>query len=1022
LGWATSKSGIEETKLSRFLFVFIATVLTISGSQFSTTNCQAEEPGAEFLQSLRDAGYYDVAIDYLTRAADSDLVSAEFKRVLPFEKAETLIESTAQIRDVKQWEPRLDEAETLLNQYAESATDPNDASRVVRFQGDLQYKRARIYMLMADSDRLTADEKTELNIKSRSKLSEALEKHKTARGSIRELIDNYQIDPEDPNSESELKKLRAVYTQVRVRLPLVTEQLSDTYPETAPEKQKILQEAIAEYSDLWKKYSGYKAGLDACLFGGRCHQKLGQHKEALYQFEEIFKLGSNSALKKLKKKAMILATDSWSQLSEYPHEKVVQYLSTTVAVLNRQEKRDPEWLRIQLELARAMKIKADIVDDEKRTGAKTEARNLKQLASKYAKAVARTKNPHQELAKSWIEELGLSAVAATASDADVKPAANFDEARQRGKDLIAEVEVSLREYLDAKKGGDAAAAEAAQEQLFGQTDLALSAFDTALSMADEETPRVDINNVRYLQSYCYFAKERYLESAIIGEFLLEKYPTVDWSKNATSLAIKSYVKLVETSAGPEKEFYNNRLAKAGASMVNRWAGSDDAASAAARMTSMAISDRDFEQAEQYFKMIPDSSGVKKVLGAQLAQSLWDRYNKQKAATPNDPQNAANFATAKKYLVDAVAVGSVDDVSYPVALSGLFLVEAYLEAGEVDKAIAQLESAPVSPIELVKIGHPSIQNPKINKIYKFATFKTTIKAYLAAMKTSTDPQVEIEKVNNVIKAMSQLAADNPKDQGQVTRVYGRIAKDLKEQFGMQASIEQKKSFASTVEIFFSQIGRGSQDPPTLFWAADTLLDMSQSLADEGAPEKSQDLSSLAVELLGAAEKTGLKTDQIKLQYQQLLALAKRGSGNYQDAVAKFAELLKQRNGLNLQIDAAKTLQIWGLNKQDGEQLKRAMMGTEPAINPKTKRKENVIWGWRKLVAQTRGNEKYQSQYRECLYYSIECRFRYGQFAKSDKAIKSSLSELEKALVRYPFLKDGSWKAKFEKLLSELKSAN
>jgi hypothetical protein len=150
------------------------------------------------------------------------------------------------------------------------------------------------------------------------------------------------------------------------------------------------------------------------------------------------------------------------------------------------------------------------------------------------------------------------------------------------------------------------------------------------------------------------------------------------------------------------------------------------------------------------------------------------------------------------------------------------------------------------------------------------------------------------------------------------------------------------------------------------------------------------------------------------------LAQRGSGDYEASVAGFEKIIEQANGLNLQIDAAKTLLMWGVEKKDKKALTSSMNGRTDYVDPKTKKRRRRIWGWKTLVSLTRGKEKLRDQFRECLYYSVLCRYRYGQIANSDKAINSAHGELEKALKRFDDLAVGAWKQKFEQLLKDLEA--
>ena len=75
----------------------------------------AQEPAQEFVQALRDNGYYDLAIKYLDDVEKGNLIDQSFRARIPLEKAETLIQSVNKIRDLEKWG----------NSTQRSTTDPN---------------------------------------------------------------------------------------------------------------------------------------------------------------------------------------------------------------------------------------------------------------------------------------------------------------------------------------------------------------------------------------------------------------------------------------------------------------------------------------------------------------------------------------------------------------------------------------------------------------------------------------------------------------------------------------------------------------------------------------------------------------------------------------------------------------------------------------------------------------------------------------------------------------------------------
>jgi len=286
----------------------------------------------------------------------------------------------------------------------------------------------------------------------------------------------------------------------------------------------------------------------------------------------------------------------------------------------------------------------------------------------------------------------------------------------------------------------------------------------------------------------------------------------------------------------------------------------------------------------------------------------------------------------------------------------------------------------------------------------------------------DPQNWINKSKIVIEKMGSEAAGDSAALANVSRVYRKVARDMKDHFESLPDLAEKETFAKSLQSFFSGIGSVAKDAKTRLWAGSTLLGIAESLKFEGGDAQARTLASEAIALLDAAKKAGFGKDKaLELNYQHQLALAQRGSGDFEASVNSFEKILEQSNGLNLQIDAAKTLLLWGIEKKNKQALTSSMNGRGSYRDPKTKRKRNRIWGWKLLVNLTRNKEKLIEQFRECEYYSVLCRFRYGEIANNSKAISSAYGELQKALKRFDNLAVGPWKKKYDQLLKDLEAA-
>jgi tetratricopeptide (TPR) repeat protein len=691
-----------------------------------------------------------------------------------------------------------------------------------------------------------------------------------------------------------------------------------------------------------------------------------------------------------------------------------------VELLNRRQKQDPTWLRIQLELARAKHDRSVAI----KTSDSAASNNLRREASRLAREVARKPNPHSKLAAELLGRWGVSIEAATEAPASVvalEPATSFDDARQKAKDLIAPLSDQLQEVSTmrrtlaaindvAAKSDQELAIRKLQDSVNQRANQALGMLSQAVQFSNKETPRADLNNVRYLQAYCHFAMRRYPEAAVIGKFLLEKYPTIEWSQQAAGLMVRSYEKMFDTSNGEDRETAKKKVIDSATVMMNVWAASKESAGAAVSATRVAVIDSDFEAAKEFFRQIPQDSPTRGQLASKIGQQIWGGRKTAK----DDQERQQITQRAREFLQIAFESSDPASMNFSTAVASLYYVDACREAKDLDRAISGIESL------LQNLD----TNAAVSKSAKFrqSVYNSTLNCYLEAIGQKQDAENWINKSQSVIERMSAEAEGDPAAIANVSRVYRKVARDLKEQFEGLGSLPEKEQFADSLMSFFAGIGSVAKDGKTRLWAGSTLLGIGETLKLEGSDRKARELSDQAIKLVSAAKKAGFGNDKaLELAYQHQLALAQRGSGDFAAAVESFEKILEKSNGINLQIDAAKTLLLWGIEKKNVKALTSSMNGRGEFRDPKTKKRRKRIMGWKSLVSATRSSEKLQEQFQECEYYSLLCRFRYGELKDNKKAIESAHGELVKALKRFPFLATGPWKKKFEQLLKDLEAA-
>jgi hypothetical protein len=1024
-------------KLSHHQVLIVLCIATSSFLPSLTNKIRADEPVQKFLDAMLAEGYYEVALEYLDSVDQRNLIDDQFRRTLPFEKADILSASVAKILDAKARDARLNEAQQILAKFNSSNASLEELAKLARSQGNLSLNRARTTQALGNSDRLTAAEKEEFAAQARQMLASARTNYLEARSKVRELIDprspkGLKIDPQDPSSVEKLKAYQRDFVSLRLNLALAIEMLADTYGPNDPEYAQYLNEAAKEYKDHHEDYyRDYRPAWLARLYQARCYQKLNDHKESLIALEDIFGK-SGSAFADIKKSAFLLACDSWSKLEPYPSSEIVQRLGPLVEGLSRADLRAPDWLRVQLELAIAhYRIHEEL---KEQPADRSEAETARRKSNQLLRFIAKTPSPYRDRARELMSQWNMPLIEPkTSGDADTGPQ-SFEDARQKARDsvtdledLVTELKMRRAEMAGATDDQKAALQETItglNDQLIQLSNEILGTIRLAMEMKEEDTLPADLNHLRYLQCYCYFSSDRFLETIVIGEFMLDKFSAVEPTRQATSLVIQSYTRLYSQAASEDREFEQQRMMRVCQTVVDRWPGSDEASRAAANLITLAIAAKDFARADTLFQHVSENSSALAPLAAQLGCRVWIDYREKLTKSPAEAQALeAQRQKAQAYLEQAVKLSSSDNLVYDTALASRFLVDLYLSRGETELAAQALENASVAPLDLVKQKHPVIMsNPNANLFIR-DTYRLALRVYLASLKKETNPQVAIDKITGILAALRQHAetSNRPEDRSQLSQIYSLIANEILNQFEAKPDTE-KVNFASSLASFLNSIERDSNDAETILWAGSTALRVANSLTDLGSIEQSKPMFEQAVSALNRAEELGFADnptqDSLLMELKRQRGLALRGNLKFEEAFNQFCAVLDLApQNVKVQMDAAETLQAWGIATKRPRLLAEAIKGTNKKLNPQTKRESNQVWGWEFLARATRG--KNDDLFATAIFHWAECLLENGMLEKDQKRIGTALLLIETEEKRTTSLAGENWKPRFENLKQRIK---
>jgi tetratricopeptide (TPR) repeat protein len=254
------------------------------------------------------------------------------------------------------------------------------------------------------------------------------------------------------------------------------------------------------------------------------------------------------------------------------------------------------------------------------------------------------------------------------------------------------------------------------------------------------------------------------------------------------------------------------------------------------------------------------------------------------------------------------------------------------------------------------------------------------------------------------------------------MYLLIAAQMQRQFDAMDDPQQRTEFATGLIRFLDRLRTESNDPNTIIWAGKTLMELADSFASQSMDAQAKPMFDMAIEALDRASKMGIKDQALVNELKRQQAIAKRGLGQFEESYAELVELLRlSPNAWNTQMDAARTLQVWGVQKKKPEQLAKALGGSEKFRDPKTRRQSNLVWGWARLAEVLKNKPKFSDPYYRSLYAAIETRLEYGLIEQKQEVIAAALKQIDMTKARDEQMGGTDWISKFEKLEQRIRNS-
>ena len=997
----------------RQINVFTANLLvSVCGFFLSTGSVESAEPAKDFLTRLRDVGYYDTAITYLDRTEKMAGLSDEFKKAVSLEKAQTYIDAAVTSRSTKERDDFFVAAQEQLKLFLNQKEHPR-VSEARLLLGKLQIVRGG--QLFAAKELTNEARKA-----SRDSYMEAAKTFDSIVTDLRKTLEDLKgerIDAtKEPDKAAQRDQYRYEFLQAQLRGAEARQLAAKTYVDLLNEGKPLLEEALSTFKDLSEKYDSYVQGALAMTFRGQAQVQLGKTADAIDSFQRVLEQADVDPLRPSRMQAITGLIDLWVASKPSRLAEAIQLGQSFVDSSRPNEKKSQELQDLQLSLAKAYINNATELKaaGKKAAGEKRATTNARQLLMSAIK-VAGT---HETEARELLASLGIEKIESKEPvvTEDVK---NLEEALAVARDyLMASDELSkVAELMKAqqKSGGDEEniAKELSEietqldENRIGTIDvlrrgLAIGAKDSDL-----------LNQARQYLSYALYQRGQFYEAAVVGQFLAKTAPNDSMGLRGGLLALSSFQSLMQSANDEQAVGLVNHIESLGGFLTKQWPDDPQAASAKGIMIRLALDKDRWDDARKLLGEMPDSeekANYKRLMGQLIwNRSLMLRQDKKDAEAEALLPGAANELREGLEKMSGKLVG-------PEAMqAALVLTKIEIRRGEPAAALKVLDNKIYGPLVLIE----KQEEPGDN--FKSDLYSAELQAVVGVMTTDgSDMQRLLKRATGTMDKLQNSVKGKDDASERLVRIYLGMARDIKEQLD-SADPDRKTKLVGAFRVFLDSIAKSSEDPATLQWVGQTLMQMGESTMAPGelkAQGQAKELLTSAISTLnGLIIKQGAAAPAT-LKFQ--LAKAHRLNGEYKQSIDLLDGVLQQNSMmLDAQIEAAMAYEQWAGTidpKFAAKAYDAALRGARPDSTGK-----NTIWGWGRVSKLVSGKEQFRDTFFDARYHVALCRYLMGRATSSNEVMEQAVKDITQVAALYPELGGPEKRAQFDLLMKEIQKS-
>ncbi|MDR2117427.1 MAG: hypothetical protein LBP87_13710 [Planctomycetaceae bacterium] len=1003
---------------------------------------QEDEKWAKMLQGFKDPErkYFDTALDYLDWMKTSPLCPSSLKKQIEYQIALVHLDAVESGNTFLPRDEHIKKCRESLEKFIKENPQNDLMFDAQSTLGRLFVEEGRMAMLYATHETTKDAEREQYRLKARDNFKKALPffeaADKLATEQAKKLQSMQKANPATVKEDA----LFAAYGRFlagKILINLTKSDIAKTYPNNSKEFKDGLTEVAKAFAVLASKYVEYTAGFEAKLYAAKAYKDLNDFKTTRTLLGELNTLQGDEFLK-IRNESLTMALEM-NMIEKKPEN----FLDSINRVRGWNEN-VPASLKISKEGQQIFILAAKnlIAYAETVKSNKSEYDKAIRDAGVFLRQVRQNYPSFAKEARELLQKIGAVKI-------DKGKPENFEQAKEYAEDDWREFTIAYSEYQESQGTNKDTNKDNLKKNIDEIANRCIASINLAINMREEGTPMTEINALRLNLVRIYWSLGKILEAAILADYLTQHYSGAPDADKTAIMAVRLYrqVFVEDKLAGHDPSAVAERLDKLCAFIMLRWEGQEVTGEVQLLRIETAIDNGNIKEAQRLLTETIEGTPQRVSAELKIGQSLWNRYvtlSKLPEGSDEKPSKQdldVLFSEARKELElglnGKVKLIQEDKIKIDNASvqSALALAQICLNANESEKTIYWLTNPQVGPLVLVAKPPATVDQTLLKNLQLSATM-LLLRAYVGTEQLDKAEET-MKQLETTIKEQAAENGTGTEEQ-KLTQIYislGRQLENRLKELNESGETEQADKVALGFEMFLKRIkDRGETNTfQSLYWVADTFYRLGSGMStDKNVSDKAagyyksaggtyvEILKRLADEPDWAPERA---EDTIKVRLAESLRCVAPNEKNkerrekiFNSAMKYVADLLEEsENRIDIQIEAAKTLEAWG--RSDSSKLVRAIAGRFPS---------GRIWGWNGIIKRTSVNvDRFAEFYYEAYWSKFRCVIEIARNEKDATKKEKLLADADRdfvALIQLrPQLGGQEWFARFDQVYKSLERA-